>query len=269
MQPSRTSIWPPDSSQMASGNPGAVHTDAKFAILTNGAAYKFYTDLDASNRMDEKPFFEFDLCKLKKTDIRNLAKFQRAGFDVDAIVETAASLQMEGQVIKAIEAEMSEPSPDLVRLVASRITDKRLTAGIKAAIARHIPNAFNAILRDRLNERLTSAIDVATEEPASSSEIETTQEEVEGFLIVRAIASEVVEPERIVMRDAKSYCAVLLDDNNRKPIARLWFNSETTRLLGTFDESKEETRHHLQKLTDIYQHRATILARVRSMLGST
>lgn len=243
-------------------------TDAKFAILTNGAAYKFYTDLDASNRMDEKPFFEFDLCRLKKTDIRNLAKFQRAGFDVDAIVETAASLQMEGQVIKAIEAEMSEPSPDFVRLVASRITGKRLTAGVKAAIARHIPNAFNAILRDRLNERLTSAIDVATEEPASSSEIETTQDEVEGFLIVRAIASEVVEPERIVMRDAKSYCAVLLDDNNRKPIARLWFNSDTTRHLGTFDESKEETRHQLGKLTDIYQHRTTILARIRSMLGT-
>lgn len=243
-------------------------TDAKFAILTNGAKYKFYSDLDASNRMDEKPFFEFDLCKLKKTDVRNLAKFQRAGFDVDAIVETAANLQMEGEVIKAIETEMSEPSADFVRLIASRTTGKRLTTGVKSAIARHIPNAFNAILRDRLNERLTSAIEVATEEPASSSEIETTQEEIEGFLIVRAIASEVVEPERVVMRDAKSYCAVLLDDNNRKPIARLWFNSETTRHLGTFDESKEETRHQLEKLTDIYRHRTTILARVRAMVST-
>ena len=242
-------------------------TDAKFAILTNGARYKFYSDLQASNRMDEKPFFEFDLCKLKKTDFRSLAKFQRAGFDVDAIVETAANLQMEGEVVKALELEMGEPSADLVRLVASRITDKRLTPGIKAAIARHIPNAFNAILRDRLNERLTSAIEVGDDEPPCSSEIETTQEEIEGFLIVRAIASEVVDPERVVMRDSKSYCAVLLDDNNRKPIARLWFNSETTRHVGTFDAQKEETRHQIDKLTDIFHHRSTIIERVKAMMA--
>lgn len=241
-------------------------TDAKFAILTNGARYKFYSDLDASNRMDEKPFFEFDLCKLRKTDIRNLSKFQRTGFDVDAIVETAANLQMEGEVVKVLEREMMEPSPEFARLVAGEVTSKRLTAGLKAAVVRHIPNAFNAILRDRLNERLTSAIEVGDEEPASSSEIETTPEETEGFLIVRAIASEVVDPARVVMRDAKSYCAVLLDDNNRKPIARLWFNSETTKHLGTFDASKDESRHQIEKLTDIFQHRSTIVARVRAML---
>ena len=56
-------------------------TDAKFAILTNGAQFKFYSDLEASNRMDQKPFYEFDLCKLRKTDYRNLAKFQKVGFD--------------------------------------------------------------------------------------------------------------------------------------------------------------------------------------------
>ena len=36
-------------------------TAAKFAILTNGLIYRFYTDLDEQNRMDSTPFFEIDL----------------------------------------------------------------------------------------------------------------------------------------------------------------------------------------------------------------
>lgn len=241
-------------------------TDAKFAILTNGARFKFYTDLDSQNRMDQKAFFEFDLCKLRKTDIRNLAKFQRVGFDVDAIFETAASLQMEGQVIKALEAEMTDPSAEFARLMAAKVSDRRLTAGTKTAVARHIPNAFNAIIRNRLNDRLTSAIDPGdTEEPASSSEVETTADETEGFNIIRAIASELVDPSRVVMRDQRSYCAILLDDNNRKPIARLWFNSDTARYLGTFDAQKEETRHPIQQIVEIFKHRNAILDRVKAM----
>lgn len=242
-------------------------TDAKFAILTNGAQYKFYSDLDSSNRMDQKPFYEFDLCKLRKTDFRNLAKFQKVGFSVDDIVETAESLQMEGAVIKAVESELAEPSQEFIRLISSKVIDRRLTPGTKAAVARHIPNAFKAILRDRLNDRLSSAIDEGgDDEPASSSEIETSSEELEGFQIIRAIASELVDPSRIVMRDAKPYCAVLLDDNNRKPIARMWFNSEMSRHLGTFNAEKEETKHPVEKLIEIYRHKPAILARLKGMI---
>ena len=242
-------------------------TDAKFAILTNGAEYKFYSDLDATNRMDEKPFFEFDLRHLRKSDVRALAKFQRADFDIDRIVETAASLQMEGAVTKAIEAEMQNPSPDFIKLVARQVTDRNLTAGLKSAIGRHIPNAFSTIIRDRLNERLTSAMaDTPAEDPPSSSEIETTAEELEGFHIISAIGAELVDTSRIVIRDSQSYCAVLLDDNNRKPIARLRFNSPTTKHLGTFDAEKNETLNSVSDVRDIYKHKKAILSRIKHML---
>lgn len=241
-------------------------TDAKFAILTNGAHYKIFTDLDASNKMDDKPFFEFDLCTLRKSDVRTIAKFQRAIFDEQSIVETAAGLQMEGAVIKAIEQEMSDPSDAIVRAIAERVIDGRLNPGAKSAIKRHIPNAFNAIVRNRINDRLTSAIDsgVESDEPASSSEIETTADEIEGFQIIRAIAAEVVNPSRIILRDAKSYCAILLDDNNRKTLARLHFNSSSTRHIGTFDE-KEETRHQISDVIEIYKHKAAILHRLKQL----
>lgn len=241
-------------------------TDAKFAILTNGANYKIFTDLDSSNRMDDRPFFEFDICRLRKTDIRTIGKFHRASFDEQSIIETAAGLQMEGAVVKALRQEMTDPSDDFVRAIADKVIEGRLSAGSKAAIKRHIPNAFNSIVRDQLNDRLTSALDDGAEaaEPASGSEIETTADEFEGFQIVRAIATELVDPSRVILRDAKSYCAILLDDNNRKPIARLHFNSETTRHLGTFDQ-KEETRHPISKTADIFRHKDAILKQIKQL----
>jgi hypothetical protein len=42
---------------------------------------------------------------------------------------------------------------------------------------------------------------------------------------------------QVVQRDAKSYMAVLLDDNNRKPIARLYFNRKQ-KYIGIFDVDK-------------------------------
>ncbi len=54
-------------------------------------------------------------------------------------------------------------------------------------------------------------------------------------------------------RDAKRYFAVLLDDNNRKPIARLHFNGRQ-KYLGILDEQKTETRHPIDELDAIYEH---------------
>ena len=41
-----------------------VSTKAKYAILTNGILYQFYTDLDNKNLMDEIPFFSIFFRKL-------------------------------------------------------------------------------------------------------------------------------------------------------------------------------------------------------------
>lgn len=244
-------------------------SEAKFAVLTNGVIYKFFSDLDATNRMDETPFLEVDLCNLSKSDARELARFQREGFDANAAAEAAINMQMQTAVVNVIESEMTEPSDELISLIAARIIAGRRTQSVKSVIARHIPNAFNAIIRAKLDAKWTNAMrEEPSDEPASASEIETTQDEIDGFNIVRSIGSEIVDPERIVMRDSKSYCAVLLDDNNRYPIARLRFNSPTTKHLGVFDSDKNETPIPVQIPRDIYQSKGHILSRIKSMLDA-
>lgn len=243
-------------------------SEAKFAVLTNGVIYKFFSDLNAANKMDEEPFLEVDLFNLSKSDVRELGKFQREGFDADAAAEAAANMQMQSGVLEVLTREMREPSEKMVQLVASQVVEGRLSPGIKSAIARHIPNAFNAMMRAKLDAKWTSAMEEEPDdEPASASEIETTEEEIEGFNIVRSIGSEVVSPERIVMRDSKSYCAVLLDDNNRKPIARLRFNSATTKHIGLFDADKNEGLEPVESPIDIFQFKALILERIKAMIA--
>lgn len=93
-----------------------------------------------------------------------------------------------------------------------------------------------------------------------ADDIVTTDEELEGYNIIRAIAVAEVAPERVVYRDAKTYFAILLDDNNRKPIARLYLNGKSVKYLMTFETGKEGTRRDIDSVVDIYRHAEHIRA---------
>ena len=81
----------------------------------------------------------------------------------------------------------------------------------------------------------------------------TTEEELEGFYVIKSLLRTLVDPNRIVHRDTRSDMGILLDDNNRQPIARLHFN-RAQKYLGLFDENRKERRLPIQSLDDIYQH---------------
>jgi predicted type IV restriction endonuclease len=246
-------------------------TDARLAVLTNGVVYQFYSDVEAPNRMDEKPFFSFSMDALKPTDARTIEKFSKASFDVDKIVQEAGHLKIQSLLRKELEREMAEPSDEVVRLLAGRVHEGRITAQVREDFARMIPPTYSSIIRDRVNERLSTALSAGAASPDddAASEMQdevvvTTAEELAGYHIVQAIAARVVDPKRIVMRDAKSYCAVLLDDNNRKTVARLHFNGLTTKYVGMFN-GKSEERILIADMTEIYQLADRIESRLKEL----
>ncbi len=151
------------------------------------------------------------------------------------------------------------------------------TQKVRAQFTALVAKASKQFLTESVNDRLKSALGAAsaqvngeavtsepvvTEDLDRDTEIETTLEELEGYQIVKAIACGGVKPQRITQRDAKSYFAVLLDDNNRKPIARLHFNGKL-KYLGLLDEAKNESRHPLTSLDQIYEHADAIRAAVQ------
>ncbi|MCO6178502.1 type I restriction endonuclease [Ciceribacter sp. RN22] len=234
-------------------------TNAKFAILTNGRTFNFYTDLEAPNKLDTRPFLVFDVTDFNTGTISELRKFEKAAFDVSAILATAERLKYTSGAKQVISKLIEEPTEEFVRMVCTGLYEGRLTAQAREMLTGVVRTAFREVLMDNVKSRLSSAL-ADTEEviekidaPSQDEpEIVTTDEEREGFMIVRAIVRDTISATRVVMRDQKTYCGILIDNNNRKPLARLWFN-RSVKYIGLFDGENEE-RVIINTLDQIYDH---------------
>lgn len=254
-------------------------TDVRFSILTNGVQYHFFSDIEQPNRMDENPFFVIDLMDIKPSQIVELKQFTKESFDEDAIVSVAGELKYARAIKSMIAKQLTEPDEDFVKFVASQVYTGRVTQSVRALFSEITRKALKQFINERVTNRLQSALEtndteetpavtVSTEQPvtetveieeippeekSTSREITTTEDEIEGYFIVKSILREVVGSKRIVMRDTKSYCGILLDDNNRKPLCRLHFN-RTQKYLGMFDKDKNEERVPIDDLDQIFEH---------------
>lgn len=239
-------------------------TEARIAVLTNGIQYEFYSDLDAPNRLDEKPFLEFDVTNIQDTLVPELRKLTKANFDVDAITEAAGELKYTREIRKLLTEQLTNPDGELVRLLAGRVFSGRLTGQVREQFSEIVRKAFRLFVHEQISDRLKSALkgeesefgaDTAPAEPAAGRPLgETTADEREAFHVVRAILAQVVDPDRVAARDVKTYFGILLDDNNRKPLARLHFNTGQ-KYIGLFDNSdREEDRIAIDRTVDIYRY---------------
>lgn len=173
--------------------------------------------------------------------------------------------------------QLQDPTDDFVRFFASKVYCGKLTQAVREQFNQLTKKAFKQVINDQINERLKSALvtevntptqaapdavsPVATTAPSdASSGNDTSEEEWEGYHIVRAILREVTPPKRVALRDVQSYCGILLDDNNRKPICRLRFNA-AQKYLSLFDIEKEE-RIPIEGLDDLYKHAERLKAAV-------
>ena len=239
-------------------------TEARFAILTNGVDYQIYTDIEAANKMDEKPFFEFSMLALDARAIEEIRKFSKAAFNLENILSTASELKYTKQIQALITKELESPSEDFVRHFTKQVYSGTITATVKAQFNKLVGDAFREFIKGRVNQRIQSALEPPLPEKLKDSKeisqpsndedsIETTPEEIEAFHIVRGLLSKHIAPHRIVMRDTKSYCGILLDDNNRKPICRLRFNG-SQKYLSLIDTQKNEEKHPIYKPIDIFRY---------------
>lgn len=244
-------------------------TNARIAILTNGQTYHFFTDLDAPNKMDNKPFLVLDLLDIDETLVAELHKLTKDAFDLESVISAAGELKYIGQLKRAIAEQFRSPSDEWSRIFINAVYDGAVTQRVRDQFEPLLSKASSQFLNDQVNDRLKAALrgsdfveqeqnaTITSDESAEQdlnrdTEIETTLEELEAYQIVKAIACSEIKPNRISQRDSKSYFAILLDDNNRKPIARLHFNSKKQKHIGFLDVNKTETRHTIEGIEDIY-----------------
>lgn len=238
---------------------------AKFGVLTNGIIYRFYTDLIEPNKMDEKPFLEVNITDLRDSQIEELKKFHKSYFSIENVLSSANELKYMGELKGIIAQEFASPSADFVKYFSKQVYDGVITAKLLEQFTNLTKKSINSYINELISDRLKSALKTEATEEAKEEEIEirenneddkiiTTEEEIESYLIVKSILRPTVDISRVVYRDAQTYFAILLDNNNRKPICRMYFNSITKKYIATFDENKKEVKHEINSLNDIYDY---------------
>ena len=242
---------------------------AKFGLLTNGIIYRFYSDLVDANKMDEKPFLEFNISEIKDNQIEELKKFHKTVFDADSIVNTASELKYTSELKQLFQQELNNPTPEFVKYFAKQVYPSIVTAKVleqfttltKKSIQQHISD----LITERLKTALTKEDDAAKEQDAiqaeltkeESNKVVTTDEELEAFMIVKTILRQKISATRISHRDAQSYFAILLDDNNRKTICRLYLNG-IKKYFAILDDQKKEIKNEINSLDDIFKYSETL-----------
>lgn len=242
-------------------------SSAKFAILTNGLEYRFYTDLDEANKMDLTPFLTIDIQSLKEPVIAELRKFCKDSFDKDNIFSTASELKYSNLIHMWLTEQAENVSDEFARVILGDIYDGLKTQKIIDKFKPIIKKSFNNYINDLVNKKISSALapdesEQTEKEPEptpSKSKIVTTEEELQAFNIIRAILAEEVELSKVTYRDTESYFGILYDNNNRKPICRLNLDSRKKHIMIP-DEKKNFTRYDIENIVSLYEYKAQIIA---------
>lgn len=265
----------------------AVATDCRIGILTNGLLYRFYADLNKPGKLDDTPFLELDLRNLKEPLLDDLQCLTKSSLDIDGMLSAATELKYVGGILQILTDQFNSPSDDFVKFFFQRICEGKTFAGsVKQDFANYTKRASAQFIRERINSlvdvslgvnqttlaELSSSPDEGSfdPEPAKKPQIVTTEEEKEGFYIVKSILRDVVSPDRIAQRDVSNYFGILLDDNNRKPICRLHFNNSQNKQICLFDwtqNGKQKEKLPIKTLDDIYQHSDRLKATVAYYLA--
>ena len=239
-------------------------TEAPIAILTDGNRYRFFSDLEATNKMDSKPYMEFCLDDMDEALIPELRKLAKGKFDRDDCKSAANELKYNHEFKRIMAEQMTAPHEDFARFFIGQTYDRKITQNVLERFTPILVAALDQYINDRINDRLKNALqqqkpEVVVPEPSdedapesanSGSRIVTTEEEKEAYYLVKSLLMGTVAPERVVMRDAVNFCNILLDDTIRQPLFRLHFNKRPWRV-GLFDGEVKDDRVDIEKLDDI------------------
>ncbi len=142
-------------------------TNARVAILTNGILYRFFTDLEITNRMDQKPFLAFSLLDIQDDLIAELMRFCKDKFDINEIVPAAAELKYTREIKLILAEQVRAPTEDFVRFFATQVYSGKLTAKVMAQFHDVTKRATRQFINDQIAERLKAAMDKEAQDAPS------------------------------------------------------------------------------------------------------
>lgn len=254
-------------------------TSSKFGVLTNGKVYKFYTDLEEPNKMDSTPFLTVDITKLKDNQIPEIAKFHKDNFDVNKIASTASELKYLNHLKHYLNEQFDEPDENFLKFIVGEIYNGVKTKNILERFEPIIKKGFSQFITDKVNEKLNAALNsTKTEEESEperikveqteelTNEVITTEQELEAYTLVKVALKERIETNRVFYRDNLSYFNIILDDNIRKWIVRVYSGQSKIKLqFNDSDDNKQRTIIEISSMIEIMNYQKILIETVKRL----
>jgi hypothetical protein len=160
--------------------------EVKFAIITNGIYYKFFTDLQEKNILDKSPFFEFDFENFNDHNILVLENFRKDVFSAEKLVSYAEDLVYLSKLKDIFKRELRDPSEAFIRfaLDSARIVDGRITQAklsrfeplIKQSISSAILEIVGQSFQPQINTQVAQSDQIALTTPFGFAQQETSED---------------------------------------------------------------------------------------------
>lgn len=221
-------------------------TKARFAILTNGITYRFYSDLEETNKMDLFPFFEFNILDLKADTVAELTKFRKDSFDMKGILNSASELKYISLLKNAIAEQFHNPSEQFIRALIKNIYSGVKTQAVIDKFRELTLAAINDYISDLLNDKLKNIIspDISREltEDLTASEKENAflPEETETLDFLKNM----LNADDISYKKTTRYAYMHVTGSQYKWICRVSIRQENMLLiLHKFEDTDYETEY--------------------------
>ncbi len=254
-------------------------TSAKFAILTNGQYYRFFTDLEEANKMDETPFLEINMLDIKENQVAELKKFHKSQFDINNIFNVASDLKYSNEFKLKIASQLQQPNDDFVRFFLNGTYEGKLMQSVVDRFRPVLKKALNDYISELMNDKIKNALGTNAEvdapvepkeetiEETHESKIVTSTEELEAFYLVKNMLKAHTSVENITYKDTESYFGVLYKGKTTRWICRFYFNS-SKKYLAIPDENKKEIKYPINGIYDIDNYQEEIINSLSRYLES-
>ena len=240
--------------------------EIKFAILTNGIIYRFYTDLVKTHVLDKEPFLEFDILTIKDSAIAELRIFSNP-LDSAIVKERPLILKYIRELRLLIDKEFNDPSEKFVKFFASQVYDGYVNDKVKQLFTKLTKETLDQYIIDRINERVALIAFPPDGPGITKQKVETTKEELEGYYIVKTLLKDVINPNKIIVQDLGNSFDILYDGASQKIICRLYLN-EAPKHISLFNEKGKETKTAIDSIDDIYKYSEQIASAIPTLSKS-
>lgn len=252
-----------------------VASNARFGVLTNGIEYRFYTDLEKVNLMDEKPFLIVNMLDLSENDIEQLKKFHKSYYNESDILSTASELKYTTEIKSILNREFVSPTPNFVKFFIRQVYDGQATQKVVEQFAPIVKKSITSVVNDIISDRLNVAIKSGEQQdvPAAQEEIQpveddalpdgvvamdkengiiTTQEEIDAYNIIRSILRKFISANKIVYKDFKTYFAIGIENPSYWWICRLSFGSRKKSIYFPTEDYKSQEKYDIDSIDSIF-----------------